>query len=170
MTEEAAQAKRLYDAERWGEAERALARVATGETGDDEGNKQLASYHLAIAIFRQGRYEEAMRFFAPMAARPGHLKHAETLLWAIKLADTLPGDQRVLRLFATYDARAIDRFDNPSQRALFARGTYLLGVDRYGRARFAEASALLQRVQPAAPEYAAAQDCLRLISQANAGR
>jgi hypothetical protein len=166
MSEEAAQAKRLYDSERWSEAERALGRVVTGETGDDEGNKQLASYHLAIAIYRQGRYDEAMRSFEAMAARPSHLKHAETLLWAVKLADALPGDKRVLRLFATYDAHALDRFDNQYQRELFVRGTYWMGLDRYARARFAEASALLQRLPQAAAEYPAAQQCLQLMAQA----
>src|SRR5690242_14622286 len=38
MTEEAAQAKRLFDGERWAEAAVILKRVFDGETGDDEGN------------------------------------------------------------------------------------------------------------------------------------
>jgi hypothetical protein len=50
MTEQAAQAKRLFDGEKWGDAASALYRVYKGETGDDEGNKQLAQYHLAIAL------------------------------------------------------------------------------------------------------------------------
>src|SRR5689334_5063595 len=37
MTEEAAQAKRLFDGERWAEAAVILKRVFDGETGDDEG-------------------------------------------------------------------------------------------------------------------------------------
>ena len=38
MTEQAAQAKRLFDGEKWQEAALALDRVRKGETGDDEGN------------------------------------------------------------------------------------------------------------------------------------
>src|SRR5262245_1460387 len=44
MTESAAQAKQMFDKERWSEAAQALHRVVTGETGDDPGNKQLAEY------------------------------------------------------------------------------------------------------------------------------
>src|SRR5438046_2041989 len=44
MTEEAAQGKRLFDSERWSEAALILKRVVDGETGDDEGNKQIAQY------------------------------------------------------------------------------------------------------------------------------
>ena len=36
MTEQAAQAKRLFDGEKWGDASLALYRVYKGETGDDE--------------------------------------------------------------------------------------------------------------------------------------
>jgi len=50
MTELAAQAKRLFDGEKWQEAALALYRVYKGETGDDEGNKQLAQCHLAICL------------------------------------------------------------------------------------------------------------------------
>ena len=37
MTEQAAQAKRLFDAERWSEAALMLKSVVDSETGDDEG-------------------------------------------------------------------------------------------------------------------------------------
>jgi hypothetical protein len=43
MTEEAAQAKRLFDAERWAEAALVLKRVVDGETGDDEGTSRSLS-------------------------------------------------------------------------------------------------------------------------------
>ena len=61
MTEEAAQAKRLFDGEKWSEAALALYRVRNGETGDDEGNKQIAQYHLAIALYRLKFYPGALR-------------------------------------------------------------------------------------------------------------
>ncbi len=55
MTEEAAQDRRLFEAERWAEAIPALKKVAEGETGDDEGNKQTAQYNLAVACRRQSQ-------------------------------------------------------------------------------------------------------------------
>jgi hypothetical protein len=165
MSEEAAQAKRLCDSERWSEAEQALARVQRGDTGDDEGNRQIASYLRAVALYRQGRFSDALSEFALLAARPNHRKHPEAVLWAIKLAGVLPRDASVLRLFATYDARAIERFDNEQQRELFLRGIYLMALDRYGRARLDEAAELLRRLPSSAPDYAAAQQCLQLIEQ-----
>ena len=51
-TEAAAQAKRLYDREKWWDAAKALYRVSTGETGDDEGNKQIAQFNLAKALYK----------------------------------------------------------------------------------------------------------------------
>src|SRR5882672_6062315 len=58
MSEAAAQAKRLFDRERWEESIPALRSVADGTTRDDDGNRQLADYHLAIAYFRTGRFAE----------------------------------------------------------------------------------------------------------------
>src|SRR5262245_55596369 len=52
MTEEAANAKRLFDTERWSESALGLYRVYKGETGDDAGNRQVAQYQLALALYR----------------------------------------------------------------------------------------------------------------------
>jgi hypothetical protein len=61
-TEEAAQAKRLFDSNtKWAEAALALKRVVSGETGDDEGNKQTAQYHLAIALSPSSSTRRATR-------------------------------------------------------------------------------------------------------------
>ena len=59
LTEEGAQAKRLFDAERWSHAVLALRRVVDGETGDDEGNRQLADLALAIALDHTGARVES---------------------------------------------------------------------------------------------------------------
>ncbi|MBX3190260.1 MAG: hypothetical protein KF819_24890, partial [Labilithrix sp.] len=90
MTEQAAQAKRLFDGEKWGDAALALYRVYKGETGDDEGNKQLAQYHLAISLYRLKFYQGAYGIFSEIADKPNHLKFNETLLWLAKLATDLP--------------------------------------------------------------------------------
>jgi hypothetical protein len=50
MTPAAANAKRQFDAEQWAPASLNLYKVWKGETNDDEGNKQLAEYHLAEAL------------------------------------------------------------------------------------------------------------------------
>ena len=90
MTEEAANAKRLFDTERWSEAALGLYRVYKGETGDDGGNRQVAQYHLAIALYRLKFFQASYGIFSEIADKPNHLKFAETLLWLSKLATQLP--------------------------------------------------------------------------------
>jgi hypothetical protein len=50
MSEGARSAKALFDAQKWPEAALALYGVVAGETGDDDGNKQLAQYFLSISL------------------------------------------------------------------------------------------------------------------------
>ena len=90
MTEEAAQAKRLFDSERWSEAALLLKRVVDGETGDDAGNKQIAQYHLAISLYRLQFFQASYDIFRRVASKANHLKFKETLLWLAKLATQLP--------------------------------------------------------------------------------
>ena len=89
MTEEAAQAKRLFDNERWAEAALILKQVVDGETGDDKGNQQIAQYHLAIALYRLQFFQASYDIFRRVADKPNHLKFKETLLWLAKLATQL---------------------------------------------------------------------------------
>lgn len=87
MTEEAAQAKRLYDSERWADARMLLDRVVRGDTGDDLGNRQIAEYHSAIASYRLEEHERALEQLSAIARSPNHLKHDDTLLWLVKLSE-----------------------------------------------------------------------------------
>jgi hypothetical protein len=121
MSEAAAHAKRLFDSERWAEAVEALQLVAAGQTGDDLASRQLAEYHLAIALYRLKSYLGAADLFVAIRAAPSHLKFNESLLWAGRLAldGTCPVD-RVMHTLAKATDEEIARFDNPLQRALHA--------------------------------------------------
>jgi hypothetical protein len=70
----AEQAERLFKAERWAEAAEALRRVARGETDDDQGNRQIAEYRLAIALYRLGFYHASYHILSEIADRPTHLR------------------------------------------------------------------------------------------------
>jgi len=118
MTESAAQAKQLFDKERWSEAAQALHRVVTGETGDDPGNKQLAEYYLAIALYRLKFYQASYAIFSVVADNPNHLKFKETLLWLAKLATQLPEPADIIERVGKYNDEQVARFDNPQQRDL----------------------------------------------------
>jgi hypothetical protein len=147
MTEEAAQGKRLFDAERWSEAALALKRVVAGDTGDDEGNKQIAQYHLAIALYRLQFYQASYGIFSEIADKPNHLKFNETLLWLAKLATQLPEPADIVERVGKYKSDQIARFNNPQQRDLYWQLNYLLGRYKYRNRNYEEAIGLFSKVE-----------------------
>ncbi len=146
MTEEAAQGKRLFDAERWSEAALILKRVVDGETGDDEGNKQIAQYHLAICLYRLQFYQASYGIFSAIADKPNHLKFNETLLWLAKLATQLPEPADIVERVGKYKRDQIARFNNPQQRDLYWHLNYLLGRYKYRNRNYEEAISLFEMV------------------------
>jgi hypothetical protein len=80
MTEQAAQATRLFQGQQWFDAFLGLARVARGETGDDEANKQLATFRAAVAALEIGEWSVA-RDFMVTSNVACHLGVAEAAAW-----------------------------------------------------------------------------------------
>ncbi|MCK6587121.1 MAG: hypothetical protein HUU21_21745 [Polyangiaceae bacterium] len=146
MTEEAAQGKRLFDAERWSEAALVLKRVVDGDTGDDEGNKQIAQYHLAIALYRLQFFQASYAIFSEIADKQNHLKFNETLLWLSKLATQLPEPADIIERVGKYKGEQIARFNNPQQRELFWQLNYLLGRYKYRNRNYEEGISLFDKV------------------------
>jgi tetratricopeptide (TPR) repeat protein len=153
MTEEAAQAKKLFDQERWSEAALMLKRVVDGETGDDAGNKQIAEYHLAISLYRLQFYQASYDIFRKIAERPNHLKFKETLLWLAKLATQLPEPADIIGSVGKYSREMIKRFDNQQQRELYWQLNHLLGRFMYSQRKFEEAIQLFESVGKDSPYY-----------------
>ncbi len=146
MTEQAAQAKRLFDGEKWSEAALGLYRVYKGETGDDEGNKQLAQYHLAITLYRLKFYQAAYAYFSEISDKPNHLKFNETLLWLSKLATDLPEPADIVERVGKYNDEQIARFNNPNQRDLYWQLNYLLGRYKYRNRQYEDALRLFGKI------------------------
>jgi tetratricopeptide (TPR) repeat protein len=157
MTEEAAQAKRLFDKAQWEDAALALKRVTSGETGDDEGNKQIAQYHLAIALFNLKFYQASYAIFSDIAGNASHNKFRETLLWLAKLATQLPEPADIVERVGKYDDAALEEFKNPNQKNLYWQLSYLLGRYRYRARSYDEAINLFKNVDKASPYYVQAQ-------------
>lgn len=157
MTEEAAQAKRLFDAEQWAEAAVQLKRIVDGETGDDEGNKQIAQYHLAITLYRVQMYQASYAIFSEIASKPKHLKFNETLLWLAKLATQLPEPADVIERVGKYSAEQIARFNNQQQREMYWQLNYLLGRYKYRNRDFDQAISLFGKVDKTSKHYVQAQ-------------
>jgi hypothetical protein len=157
MTEEAAQGKRLFDSERWAEASLVLKRVVDGETGDDEGNKQIAQYHLAIALYRLQFYQASYGIFSTIADKPSHLKFNETLLWLSKLATQLPEPADIIERVGKYKTEQVGRFNNPQQRDLYWQLNYLLGRYKYRNRNYEEAITLFGKVDKKSKYYVQSQ-------------
>ncbi|MBI4954045.1 MAG: hypothetical protein HY908_18625 [Myxococcales bacterium] len=161
MSEGAAKAKRLFDGERWPEAGAALEAVARGDHGDDAGNRQLAEYHLAVALYRQNRVRESAERFGAIASRPSHLKHPETLLWLGKLASK-PDSAAFLapRDFTTYTAPDVERFRNPHQMTFWYQLSYLVAIGGLSEGGRDDVAELLRGSARGGPFADAARSCL----------
>src|SRR5258708_1252787 len=157
MTEQSAQAKRLFDGDKWEEAALALARVRKGERGDDEGNKQLAQYHLSIALYRMKFYQASYGIFSEIAEKPNHLKFNDTLLWLSKLATDLPEPADIVERVGKYNDEQIGKFNNPNQRDLFWQLNYLLGPYKYRNRQYSDALRLFGKVDRQSKYYVQGQ-------------
>ncbi len=157
MTEQAAQAKKLFDAEKWEDAALLLDKVRKGETGDDEGNKQIAQYELAISLYRMKFFQAAYGIFSEIADKPNHLKFKETLLWLAKLATDLPEPADIVERVGKYNDDQIKSFDNANQRDLYWQLNYLLGRYKYRQRQYDDALRLFGLVQPQSKYYVQAQ-------------
>ncbi len=157
MTEGAKAAKTLFDAQKWDQAAVGMFSVMAGETGDDDGNKQLAQYYLAICLYRMKLYQASYAIFGFIASNRGHLKFSETLLWLAKLATQLPEPADIVEQVGRYRDTEIAAFDNEKQKELFYQLNYLLGRYKYRNDRFEEAIRLFNKVERGSPYYIKAQ-------------
>ncbi len=146
MTPEAAKAKRDFDQEKWEKAALGLSKVQKGETNDDEGNKQLAQYHLAISLYHLRFYQAAYGIFSEIADKPNHLKFNETLLWLARLATELPEPADIVERVGKYDEGQIAKFNNANQRDLYWQLNYLLGRYKYRNRQYDDAIKLFSKV------------------------
>jgi hypothetical protein len=157
MSPEAAEAKKLFDAQKWDQAAVALFRVAAGETKDDAANQQLAQYYLAISLYRMKLYQSSYALFSLVAATRDHVKFNETLLWLAKLATQLPEPADIIEQVGRYSDKEIASFDNDQQRELFFQLNYLLGRYKYRNRQFEDAIRLFNKVQDSSEYYVHAQ-------------
>jgi len=156
-TDAASQAKRLYESEKWWDAAQALYRVSTGETGDDEGNKQIAQFNLAKALYKLKFFQAAYSIFSEIADKPNHIKYNETLLWLAKLATDLPEPADIVERVGKYDVDQVAKFNNKEQQDLYWQLNYLLGRYKYRNGQYPEALGLFDKVNRKSKFYVQAQ-------------
>jgi tetratricopeptide (TPR) repeat protein len=156
-TEGFANAKKLFEKEKWSDAALGWYRVVSGDTGDDAGNKQLAEYYLAICLYRLKFYQASYAIFSVIADNKYHLKFGETLLWLAKLATQLPEPADIIERVGKYTDSEIARFDNAQQRDLYWQLNYMLGRYKYRNRQYEEAIRLFQKVDRRSENYVSAQ-------------
>lgn len=157
MSEGARAAKALFDQQKWPEAALALYGVVAGETGDDDGNKQLAQYFLSISLYRMKLYQASYALFGFIADNRSHLKFNETLLWLAKLATQLPEPADIIERVGRYRDTEIASFNNDKQKELYYQLNYLLGRYKYRNRQFEEAIRLFNKVDRSSQHYIHAQ-------------
>ncbi len=157
MSEQAKAAQRLFNAAQYREAALALYRVYRGDTGDDEGNKQIAQHNLAVSLFYLKFYQAAYGLFTEISLKPNHLRFNETLLWLATLAAKLPEPADIIERVGKYSAEQVARFNNPNQRELYWHLNYLLGRYKYQNRAYEEAIGLFEKVDRRSRHYLPAQ-------------
>jgi hypothetical protein len=153
----AAQAKKFYETEKYWDAAQSFYRVSIGETGDDEGNKQIAQFGLAKSLYKLRFYQAAYSIFSEIADNPNHLKYGETLLWVAKLATDLPEPADIIERVGKYSEEHVAKFNNDEQRELYWQLNYLLGRYRYRNGKYPEALELFDKVNRKSKYYVQAQ-------------
>jgi hypothetical protein len=166
MTEQAAQAKRLFDKAQWSDAVDALEAVANGASGDDEGNRQIAEYHLAITNFNLKDYEAATDLFVLISALPTHNKYRESELWLHKLCQYC-WTARALKSFASFETEPVFGTSmlpwlRPGREFSRARGLVELG-------EFGEAAKLFKGLRGDLDYGFRARQCLEWIDKRDPG-
>lgn len=150
-------AKKLFDKEKWSDAATGMYQVVSGASGDDEGNKQLAQYYLAICLYRLKFYQASYSIFSVIADNKFHLKFGETLLWLAKLATQLPEPADIIERVGKYSDEEVARFDNAQQQELYWTLNYMLGRYKYRNRQYEEAIRIFQRVDRRSEHYVQAQ-------------
>jgi tetratricopeptide (TPR) repeat protein len=154
---EAARAEALFAAGRFAEAAPALRRVAGGEASDGEERRQIAEYHLAIALYRLRLPNASLAALSAIAGAPGHARHDEALPWLLKLAGDLPEPAGVMERIGKYGEGALSRFEGPGQRPTRDELAYWLGRDAYERRAYEEAADRFEEVSAKSPRHPRAQ-------------
>lgn len=165
-TAELVEAMHAYDAGRWLDAIPKLQRVVKGETGDDEGNRQIAEFALAKSFVQIRQYELAIAALDPIARSPAHLKHLEAVLWLAKLLEEPLTAVRAIDLLYLYDDKSLARLDNPEQRETLYLVQYARARAAYRRANYDEALRILERVKTYGPLEHLSAVCTSLASGA----
>jgi hypothetical protein len=137
---------KLYDKKDFFSASIELQKVLSGETNDDEQNKQRAAFFAGKTAYQMGFYAAAWSRFASITAQPTNVYFGQTAKWFAALLRISSGPSVRSPLFAYRGSAALD---DPSLDSVRDDLSYHLGRELGARdVPKAEALAMLARVSP----------------------
>jgi tetratricopeptide (TPR) repeat protein len=140
-------AVKLYDKEDFFSASIELQKVLSGESGDDEKNKQRAEFFMGKTLYKLGFYAGSLAYFDKIVtAGTAHTYHSATLKWLAALSRVLPETSGILEKIGTYDPAALE---DPIMAEVKDELYYLLGRNYFRRGSdedMVKAIELFQRV------------------------
>jgi tetratricopeptide (TPR) repeat protein len=145
---------KLYEKKDYPSASIELKKVLSGETDDDDKNKQRAEFYLGKTVYHMGYYAAALKIFEDIVqgtddryknavSGPAHSYHGATLKWLAALSRVLPETSGILDLIGTYD---VSFLDDPIMSEVRDELYYLLGRHFYRKGKFEDAINLFTRV------------------------
>ncbi|MFO0613600.1 MAG: hypothetical protein U0414_13470 [Polyangiaceae bacterium] len=146
-TREAMSAFAAYDQSSFTAAIPLLEKVVSGETGDDEGNRQLAEYRLAVAEVQAARFDKAVEAFAPLVHKPSHLKHRDAAPWLARLMNQPLSSLQAIDLVGLYTDDDLRALDTPEGRPLLSLLEFGRARALYRKADFRGALRILERIR-----------------------
>lgn len=162
---ELARAMQLVEERRWVDAAPGLHR-AWKATALSPGERDLASYELAVSLYQAKLHQSAFRIFGEIADQPMHGKHEEALVWLGRLSMHLPEPADVIERVGKYEEAAIDAARQRALRAttsstesplFYSELDYLLGRYKYRNRDFEGAARVMTKIDVRSPRYVKAQ-------------
>jgi len=154
---ELADALTLFAHDDWQAAAIELQKVTDGATHDDHGNRQIAEYRLAIALFNLELYQPSLDVFSRIATNKCHVNRLESITWFGRLAGKLPESAHIESQMVPFNEQDIRRATSKEESQLGSTLLYLLGKQLYQKGDYKAALSAYQGVESTSDRYKQAQ-------------
>jgi len=146
---------KLYDGEDYYSASIELNKVAEGEAGDNEANKQKAEFWMGKTLYNMKFYSAALSYFDRIVQKgPSHAYYNATLRWLAQLSRLLPDSTGILEKIGKYQRSELDQ---PALEKARDELYFLLGKFYYTKGQFKEAVSLFTTVPQTSEFYVQAK-------------
>jgi tetratricopeptide (TPR) repeat protein len=146
---------KLYESEDYYSASIELFKVAEGESGDSEPNKQKAEFVMGKTLYKLKFYSASLSYFDKIVQKgAAHPHYNETLKWLASLSREVSESAGVLDKIGKYNRAELEQ---PALESVRDELYFLLGKYNYNRGKFKEAVSLFNAVSPKSEFYVQAK-------------